>query len=361
MPPGGGSYKEQEARRQWLASQGGGLAGGGAGPFGIPYVGLPPATNKVVDPSAPATSGSATPSGAGLPYLRFVQQPPGSTSFLDSALDAGVRTVPPNEKVALPPTEPLWRLGPGGGVTPGLRAPFGPVHAPRPFVGWTSSIPEITHFDPQWGEPPMLPGLAWSTERFLYEPDKEAMRFAKGAQWLFDEHSVKMAGYQAYVQAYREDGGTGSWAYRWVRATTPLPTRSAPYEILGPYDKYKLDLEKRPDYGPPTAFATGYGQGLPFRPSDETAMGGGFGGLEAQVDGSAASPRFDISQYEYVGVYHRSGQIDRVVYHLEPRKEFSAERQNELWEILCTAPDVPAEWRPTPEDCALRRGPPGAG
>jgi hypothetical protein len=210
----------------------------GAGPFGVPDVGLPSLTWLSGDLATRARAGATSAGGYGLPESRFLQQLPGSLSFLDSAVDAGTRTVPPDVKVAVPPTEPLWRLGPGGGVAPGLRTPFGPVHAPRPFVGWTSALPEITHFDPQWGEPPMLPGLVWSTERLLYEPDTEGMRFAKGAQRLLYDHYVTMAKSQAYVQAYRQSSGTGSWAYRWVRAKTPLPTKSAPYEVLGPYARY---------------------------------------------------------------------------------------------------------------------------
>jgi hypothetical protein len=137
------------------------------------------------------------------------------------------------------------------------------------------------------------------------------------------------------MQAYLPSHDPSMWRFRWVRAQTNLPEKGAPYTVLG-----DVNLE---DSRPLGSLSEGGMDKLLRQLASSDAMA------------ESAAQGFDISQYEYVGVHHKSGAIDRMVYHLEPRKDLPPELQEELWEALCSSPAVPAEHRLSEEDCQVRR------
>lgn len=297
VPPGGATWSERQGRRDWVAA--------GPGPFGITDVGLPAASGTLAGLLHREPEASVTPAGLGLPPTRFLQQPPGSVSFLDAENEAGTSALTRTGKASSPAASPAWRWGPGGGLPVGLRAPSGPTYAATVFQPPGFSPQAVTGFEPAWGEPPHVDALTWNPERLLYEPDDEGMRLERGYLKAFYEHFRDMASRQVYVQAYREGAGTASWAYRWVRATTPWPEQGSPYEVLGPYGQYALDTTgQRPTY-PVLAEATGPGQGLPYEQRTAvTLTPGPYAGPELRIDtpgyGRLPPPERALSDYAWV-------------------------------------------------------------
>jgi hypothetical protein len=183
--------------------------------------------------------------------------------------------------------------------------------------------------------PPAIPGLRWNPTRAVYELDE-------GADGRGDPTLLAVVARRAadgvFMQAYPADEELSGWRFRWVRVQTAEPQRGAPYIMLGDVES----LDRRPQAAVPPSTS-----GNLLR---KVAANDAIAAATAKQGSS-----FDVSVYEYVGIHHKSGSIDRMVYHLEPRKDLPPDRQEELWEALCTSPDVPAQHRLSPEDCQVRR------
>jgi len=254
--------------------------------------------------------------GTGLPAPLFLQD------RLPSSLEPSERVRPP----PLPPAPGTYSV-PSGGLTPGLRAPFdGHDAAPEQATLFQT----LTHFDPTWGIPPPIPGLSWNPERALYERDAGT----PGDRALLS-NIERRATDRVFMQAYPSVDDVTGWRFRWVRAQTNAPQAGAPYTLLGDVE----NLDDRP-------------QGAPAATGNLLRQVA----LNDALAASAAKQRgaFDESLYQYVGVRHTGGGGDRMVYHLEPRKDLPPERQEELWEVLCS-PETPAQHRLSAEDCQVRK------
>jgi hypothetical protein len=193
----------------------------------------------------------------------------------------------------------------------------------------------LTQFRRAWGTPPLIPGLAWSATRAVYQPERGTRVSSAAHAALFERRAAD----GIFVQAYRAEDADGAWHFRWVRVPTELPEAGAPYTVLGGVEA----LDTRPVAAPAPSSA--------LEQLDKQVQ---FSDALLGQAGHRAST-FDMAQYELVGVRHKRGSRDQMVYHLEPRKDLPVQRQDELWEALCTSPDVPALYRVSEEDCRVRR------
>jgi len=263
-------------------------------------------------------------SEVGMPPTRFVHD------RMPASLERTVRARPP----------PTWAeattpaVSPARGLVPGLRN-VGASTERATATAPPRAIQVITQFDPTWGTPPRIPGLAWSATRAVYELGVGADA-AQGNKPLLSS-VARRASDSVFMQAYRAGDQASEWRYRWVRAQPGEPQQGAPYTLLGDVEL----LDKRPQAAAPSGFERLQRQ---LNTNDAFTMAAW-----------ARRPKFDISLYEWVGVSHQRGGTQGVAYHIEPRKDLPEDRQQELWEALCTSPDVPKEHRLSPEDCQVRR------
>ena len=175
-----------------------------------------------VVPDAPGAP-RETPAGPGVPIVlrprgRGVAVPP-APNATSSGLPSGVPT-----RWSPPEADMPAFLAPAGSVTPGLREPFGAAGPVRPHdFGFGTTL-----FDRSWESPPVLgglyAGLAWSPERFVYEP---------GPTLPLDHWYRTVVRDGVYVQAYQADDSPGQWRYRYVRVPTSTPELGRPYVVVG--------------------------------------------------------------------------------------------------------------------------------